>query len=166
MSKKMNNGASEKSGAQGNGMEAKRDPESTQADVRQSAFEGVGDERQLLHATSTAQSSGSYEAGSQDPDSDEGTDLADRQRRDVKACASPSLEEVKDRIIAARRHGPSRPLEHLAKAETDLHARSAALTKLSSSQQRPPDRDLLVHQLTRTVNTSRVPKTHSTPTEG
>ena len=43
MSKPMNY-AAEKSGAQCNGMGAKRDPESTHAKVRQSAFSGLGDE--------------------------------------------------------------------------------------------------------------------------
>ena len=53
MSKPMNY-AAEKSGAQCNGMGAKRDPESTHAKVRQSAFSGLGDEAELLSATRTA----------------------------------------------------------------------------------------------------------------
>jgi hypothetical protein len=159
MSKQMNNEASEKSGDQCKGMEAKRDSESAQVDVHQSAFEGVGDDAELLPATRTAQVRASHEAAFQHSNSDERTDLADHQRRDVKASASPSPDEVKDRLIAARRRGPDRPLGHLAWAEDDLHARSAALTKLSSPQQKQPDKGLLVHQLTRAVNTSHVPKT-------
>jgi hypothetical protein len=84
MSKQMNNEASEKSGDQCNGMDAKRDSESKQADVRQSAFEGVGDEAELLPATRTAQARASHEAAFQLPDSAEHPDLADHERRDVK----------------------------------------------------------------------------------
>ncbi len=156
MSKRMNNKASEKSSAQGRGKKAERGCESTQADVRGSAFEAVGE---LIPATPTAQGNASHKAAFQHPGSNERTDLADRQRQDVQASASPSLDEVKDRIVAARRRGPSCPLGSLAKAEDDLHARSAALTKLSSPQQKQPDKNLLVHQLTRTVNTSYVAKT-------
>jgi hypothetical protein len=159
MSKKMNNEASEKSGDHCNGMEAKPDSESTQADVREPAFEGVNDAAEHLPATPTAQLRASHEAAIQHRNSDERTDWSDPQRRDVKAHASPSLDEVKDRLIAARRRGPDRPLGHLAWAEDELHARSAALTKLSSPTQKRPDTDLLVYQLTRTVNTSHVPKT-------
>ena len=158
MSKKMNNEAPEKSADQGNGMEAKHDSESTQVDVGESAFEGVGDKAKIVPAPRTGQARASHEAAFQLPDSDERTDLADRQSGTVKAYASPSLDEVKDRMIAARRSGPSFPLEHLAKAEADLQARSAALTKLSSPQQKQPDKDLLIHQLIPTVNTSRAPR--------
>ena len=80
--------------------------------------------------------------------------------------ASPSLDEVKDRLIAARRSGPTRPLMHLARVEDELHAQSAALNKLSSRQQKPRDKNLLVHQLTRTVDTSRVAKTIATKLRG
>lgn len=159
MSKKMNNETSEKSPDHCNGMEAKPGSEPTQVDVRQSAIEGVGDDAELLPATRTAQAGASHEAAFQHRNSDKRTDWSDPQRPDVKACASPSLDEVKDRIVAARRRGPDRPLGHLAWVEDDLHARSAALTKLSSPQQKQPDKDLLVHQLTRSINTSYVPKT-------
>lgn len=103
MSKKMNNEASEKSGDHCNGMEAKPDSESTQADVREPAFEGVNDAAEHLPATPTAQLRASHEAAIQHRNSDERTDWSDPQRRDVKAHASPSLDEVKDRLIAARR---------------------------------------------------------------
>ena len=126
MSKKMNNEAPEKSADQGNGKEAKRDSESTQVDIRQSAFGAVGDEAEIVPAPRTAQARASHEAAFQLPDSDERFDLTDPQRRDVKAYVSPTLDDVKDRIGAARRRGPSRPFEHLAKAESDLHARLCA----------------------------------------
>ena len=121
--------------------------------------QGVSGEAELLPATETAQTDASHEASLQHPDSGARTDLPNPPRPDVKACASPSLDDVKDRMTAARRCEPDRPLGHLAWAEDDLHARSAALTKLSSPQQKQPDKDLLVHQLTRTVNTSYVAKT-------
>ena len=89
--------------------------------------QGVGGEAELLPATETAQAGVSDEASLQHPDSDARTDSPNRRRPDVKACASPSPEEVKDRIIAARNRGPSSPLYALAQAEADLHARSAAL---------------------------------------
>ena len=76
------------------------------------------------------------------------------RRRDTKGGASPSSDEVKARMVAARHSGPSRPLERLAQAEIDLHIRSEASAKLSIREQKRPDKDLLVSQLTRTVNTS------------
>ena len=159
MSKKMNNKAPEKSADQCKGMEAKRGSKSTQVDLCESAFEGVNDAAERLPATPTAQVRASHEAALQHPNSDERTDLADPQHRDVKACASPSLEEVKDRIKAARRRGPSRPLAALSKAEADLETRSEALLALSTSRQKTPDEDLLIHQLSQAVNTSDASRT-------
>ncbi len=120
--------------------------------------QGVSDEAELFPATVTAQARAPHETSLQHPNSDAPTDLPNRQRRDVKACASPSPDEVKARIKAAHRRGPSRPLQALAKAEADLYARSAALAKLSSPEQKRADTNLLIHQLTRTVNTSYVGK--------
>lgn len=156
MSKLVNNEASEKSSAQCNGMEARRNSESAQADIRQCAVQG--DEGKSVRALSTAQSSSCHGAEPQHPDSNQDTSLEGRQHRDVKAGASPSPEEVKDRLIAARRRGPSHPLHCLAKAEADLHERSTALTKLSGQQKRP-GKYLLVHQLPRAVSTNNVAKT-------
>ena len=70
---------------------------------------------------------------------------------------APSAEDVKDRLRAARRSGPDRPFYQLAAAEAALNTRSAALTKLSSVSL--PDKDLLAHQLSRSVDTSGVPRT-------
>jgi hypothetical protein len=158
MSKKINKKAYEQSADKCKNMKAKVHSESPQQDVCASAFQGVRDEGESRHATPPAQASASSEANSQHSDSNERADMADRQRRDSKASVSSSVYDVKDRIARARRRGPSHPLRSLAKAEADLHDRSAALTKLSS-QQRRPGKYLLVHQLPRAISTMNVPKT-------
>jgi len=115
--------------------------------------QGLSNEAEILSATETAQAHASHEPSFQQPNSDARTDLPNRQRRDAKAGASPSLHEVKARIVAARGRGPSRPLDALVAAEADLHARSAALARLSTPTKKRPDTDLLIHQLTTTVDT-------------
>jgi hypothetical protein len=114
------------------------------------------DEAELSRATEDAQVTVSHEPTLEHPSSEACTDLPNRQRRDAQACASP--EEVKARIKASFDREPSRPLAYLAKVEADLHARSAALARLSPSEQKRPYKDLLIHQLVRTVDTSSVEK--------
>ena len=79
----------------------------------------------------------------------------------VNASASPSPEEVKDRLMADRRRGPSSPLYRLAKVEADLHDRSASLAKLSPKKRNQPGRELLVDQLPRAINTANVARTRA-----
>jgi hypothetical protein len=67
-----------------------------------------------------------------------------------------TAEDVRARMKADRYYG-SRPLQYLVNVEAELHARSAALAKLSSPVPKHPDKVLLTHQLVRTVNTNYVP---------
>lgn len=133
-------------------MEAKPRCESPRVEVRKPAFAGVDNEGRPPHSSSTTQSSGSEEAASPH-------DWEDRQSRDVKANTSPSADDVKERMKAAKRRGPSNPVAQLAHAEAELRAQSAALAKLSSARQTPPDPNVLIRQLARTVDTSRSPLT-------
>jgi hypothetical protein len=116
------------------------------------ARQGLGDEAEA--AIDDAQATVSPEPTLEPPNSD--TRMPNRQHRDVKASDPPSPDEVKARLEAARQRGPSRPLYALAKAEADLNTRSAALAQLSGPEKKRPD--LLIHQLTSTVNTSYVPR--------
>jgi hypothetical protein len=99
------------------------------------------------------------EGAGHDSNSDARTDLPNRQGRAVKVGAPPSPDELKARIKARLRRGPSRPLGALAKAEAYLHERSVALAQFSRHGKKVPDKDLLVHQLTRVVSTNNVSKT-------
>jgi hypothetical protein len=83
-------------------------------------------------------------------------ELRNRQPRTGKSDA-PSAEDVKQRLAAAHRSGPDRPLRQIAAAEAALHTRSAALAQLSGVS--VPDKHLLAHQLYRSVDTSRAPST-------
>jgi len=102
-------------------------------------FENAGDSS--LQATQAAESASIGAA-----------DSSDNQR--AKASTSLAVYEAKERMIAARKSGPSHPLAALVKAEADLETRSAALQALSAPKQKRPDKDLLIHQLTHAVNTS------------
>ena len=132
--------------------EAKPRCASPRVELGKPAFAGVDNEGHPPHSSSTTQSSGSEEAALQH-------DWEDRQSLDAKSNSSPSADDVKERIKAAKRRGPSNPVAQLAHAEAELRARSAALAKLSSARQTPPDPNVLIRQLARTVDTSRSPLT-------
>lgn len=76
-----------------------------------------------------------------------------------RAEASLKLYGVKERMRAAHKSGPSRPLSDLAKVEADFEIRSQDLQVLSAPKQKTPDKDLLIHQLTDPLNTSRANRT-------
>ena len=86
------------------------------------------------------------------------SDPSSQSARESKKSPCPSVDEVRDRIAASHRHGPSCPLEHLVEAEVHLETHSAALARLAAEKKDRPDTDLLVHQLTRAVDTSSAPK--------
>jgi hypothetical protein len=77
-----------------------------------------------------------------------------QQKRD-----SDRKAEVIARMAAASRNGNSRPLGLLARKEAELREQSAALAILPKSKARP-DPDLLVSQLTASVNTTSVSGGH------
>jgi hypothetical protein len=91
--------------------------------------------------------------------SDDQSDLEPGLRNQLPSSSEQKLTayDVKARMKAADRER-SRPLQHLVNVEAELHARSAALAKLSSPVAKQPDPYLLTHQLMRTVNTNYVAK--------
>ena len=66
----------------------------------------------------------------------------------------PTVADVKERIAADRKRGPERPLRSLAGAEEALKLHSSAMTKISDTKKKRPDPNLVVHQLTRALDTS------------
>ena len=119
----------------------------------------IGEKDELLHARPTGQTGAPDVAVFDHAGSGGRTDSASCQAPDMKASAPPTPDEVKDRLRRARRSGPHRPLARLAQTEAELQTRSAALARLSSPQQRRSDKNLLVHQLVRTVDTRYLPRT-------
>lgn len=114
--------------------------------------------KQGVSHPATRDAPASHEATPSEPSSGDRTTAASRQTRD-EPRAVPSADDVKDRLRAQRGRGPDRPLARLAYVEAELEKRSAALTKLSEPPRNRADKNLLVHQLLRTVDTSGVPKT-------
>jgi hypothetical protein len=77
------------------------------------------------------------------------------------ASSDAKLREAKlrERIDAAAPYWHWRPLESLAAREAALHAQSANLAKLSHFEERRPDPNLLIHQLTNTLG-AILPNSH------
>lgn len=111
------------------------------------------------------QESGPEQMASRDQQAAPSSDEPDRQRPDANASTlrapqpnkGPSdRAEVIARSQAARSSGNSRPLGILAQKEADLREGSAALANLSRFGERPPDSELLTHQLARSVSTGSI----------
>src|SRR6185312_16996531 len=66
----------------------------------------------------------------------------------------PTVADIKERIAADRKRGPERPLKSLAGAEEALKLQLSAMTKISDTKKKRPDPNLVVHQLTRALDTS------------
>ena len=86
------------------------------------------------------------------PGGDTGDYDADDEEPSSKRSPSPQLQAMRAKFNAERKNGPSRPLAVLAGKERELHTHSAAVAKLPASQQKLPDKNLLVHQLMNSVN--------------
>jgi hypothetical protein len=81
----------------------------------------------------------------------------EQERHTSTDSHSPTVYEVKERMKAASRSGPRRPLAQLSGSEAALQTRSEALVELSNPSRKRPDTDLLLHQLTMMVTTQHVP---------
>jgi hypothetical protein len=71
----------------------------------------------------------------------------------------PSAADVKARMAAEAKRGPSRPLAALAGAEKALKAHSSEMAILAAAKKKRPDPNLVVHQLTRALDLSPAPLT-------
>ena len=76
--------------------------------------------------------------------------------------SSEAIHQAKQRAIRARKSGPDSPLGQLAHTEAELKDRTQALQILSTPESNSPDRDLLIYQLRRAVNTGNASSTIST----
>jgi hypothetical protein len=88
------------------------------------------------------------------------SDEAERERSRLPQVKKDRRDEVIARLKAPRRCGNSRPLARLAGNEAELDEQSAARANLPQLDKARPDPDLLVYQLTASVNTPFVKGGH------